>query len=59
MTTGFIRRLPVELAFDLHPTSNIFNAGHRIRIAVACADKDNALTPELSPPPTITLYRNK
>jgi putative CocE/NonD family hydrolase len=50
---------PVELAFDLHPTSNVFNAGHRIRIAIACADSDNALTPEISPPPTVTLYRNK
>ena len=50
---------PVELAFDLHPTSNIFNSGHRIRVAITCADKDNALTPELSPPPTVTLYRSK
>jgi len=50
---------PVELAFDLHPTSNIFDAGHRIRFAVVCADKDNAATPELSPPPTVTLYRNR
>jgi len=50
---------PVELAFDLHPTSNIFNTGHRIRITITCADKDNALTPELSPPPTITLVRNR
>jgi len=50
---------PVELAFDLHPTSNIFNTGHRIRITITCADKDNAATPELSPPPMVTLYRNK
>jgi putative CocE/NonD family hydrolase len=49
---------PVELIFDLHPTSNIFNAGHRLRITITCADKDNALTPELSPPPTVSLYRN-
>jgi putative CocE/NonD family hydrolase len=50
---------PVELAFDCHPTSNIFNAGHRIRITITCTDKDNASTPELSPPPTVTVYRSK
>jgi len=50
---------PVELAFDGHPTSNIFNAGHRIRITITCADKDNAATPVLSPPPTVRVYRNK
>lgn len=48
---------PVELAFDLQPTSNVFNAGNRIRITVTCADKDNALTPELTPPPTVSVYR--
>lgn len=47
-----------ELRFDLHPTSNVFNAGHRIRLTIACADKDNAATLELSPPPTVTVYRN-
>jgi len=49
---------PAELAFDLQPTSNVFNAGNRIRITIACADKDNASTPELSPPPTVSVYRN-
>lgn len=49
---------PVKLVFDLHPTSNIFNAGNRIRITVTCADQNNFQTPELSPPPTVTLYRN-
>jgi hypothetical protein len=49
---------PVELAFDLQPTSNVFNAGNRIRVTITCADKDNASTPELSPPPTISVYRN-
>lgn len=47
----------VELAFDLHPTSYIFKKGHRIRITVACADKDNTLTPEISPAPTVKIYR--
>jgi putative CocE/NonD family hydrolase len=49
---------PAELYFDLQPTSNVFNAGNRIRITITCADKDNALTPELSPPPTVSVYRN-
>ena len=49
---------PVQLIFDLHPISNIFNAGNRIRITVSCADQNNFETPELSPPPTITIHRN-
>jgi uncharacterized protein len=49
---------PVELIFDLHPTSNIFDKGHRIRITVTCADKDNMETPESSPVPTVSVYRN-
>jgi hypothetical protein len=48
---------PAELIFDLLPTSYSFDAGHRIRVTITCADKDNALTPELDPPPTIHLYR--
>jgi uncharacterized protein len=48
---------PVELVFDLLPTSYIFEAGHRIRVTITGADKDNALTPQLEPPPTIHLYR--
>jgi putative CocE/NonD family hydrolase len=49
---------PVELVFDLLPTSNVFDAGHRIRLTITGADKDTALTPELSPPPTVSIYRN-
>ncbi|RCJ40834.1 hypothetical protein A6770_37305 [Nostoc minutum NIES-26] len=49
---------PVELIFDLHPTSNIFNAGHRLRVTITCVDKDNALTLEFFPSPTISIYRN-
>ena len=48
---------PVELVFDLLPTSYVFEAGHRIRITITCADKDNYLTPQLDPPPTVQLYR--
>jgi putative CocE/NonD family hydrolase len=49
---------PVEIIFDLHPTSYIFRASHRIRVTITCADCDNALTPELSPPPKVSIYRN-
>lgn len=48
---------PVELVFDLHPISNVFDAGNRIRVTVTGADKDNALTPTASPPPTVSLHR--
>lgn len=48
---------PAELIFDLLPTSYVFDVGHRVRVTITCADMDNALTPELNPPPTIQLYR--
>ena len=48
---------PVELVFDLLPTSYIFDVGHRIRVTITCADEDNALTPVLVSPPTVHLYR--
>jgi hypothetical protein len=49
---------PVELVFDLHPISSVFHAGNRIRVTLTCADSDNALTPRLSPVPTISIHRN-
>ena len=49
---------PVELVFDLHPTSKRFAAGHRIRIALTCADRDNDRTPIHDPPARLTLYRD-
>jgi uncharacterized protein len=48
---------PVELVFALEPTSNVFNAGNRIRLTLTCADKDNAATPKLDPPPTVIVSR--
>jgi len=48
---------PMELVFDLFPTSNVFDAGHRIRVSIAGADDENALTAAVSPPPTMTLHR--
>jgi putative CocE/NonD family hydrolase len=49
---------PVELIFDLIPVSKMFNEGHRIRITITCADKDNASTPVKNPAPTVHLFRN-
>lgn len=48
----------IELVFDLHPTSYIFRKGHRLRVTIACADKDNTLTPEINPAPTVKIYRD-
>jgi len=48
----------VELVFDLHPTSNIFDAGHRIRLTLTCADQASFETPILTPAPTVSIYRN-
>ncbi|HEX6904254.1 MAG TPA: CocE/NonD family hydrolase [Thermoanaerobaculia bacterium] len=50
---------PVELTLDLFPVSNLFDAGHRIRVTITGADKANAVTPEQSPAPTLTIYRGK
>ena len=47
---------PVELVLDLLPTSNVFDAGHRLRLAIACADQDNLLTPKITPPPLLSVY---
>jgi len=48
---------PVELVFDLYPTSTLFKAGHRIRVTVTGADARNARTPKLTPAPRMTVYR--
>lgn len=53
------RGRPVELVFDLQPTSNVFDAGNRLRIAVAGADVDNAIPDSQDPPPMVTVYRGK
>ncbi len=49
---------PVELAIVLQPTSNIFEAGHRIRVTITGADWDKFFTPRLPEAPTVTVYRN-
>jgi putative CocE/NonD family hydrolase len=48
----------VELVFDLIPTSNIFDAGHRIRFTITGADADTYLTQPVDPPPTVSIYRD-
>ena len=48
---------PVELKFDLHPTSKRFSRGHRIRVTITCADCDNDRVPEYDPPAAVRVYR--
>ncbi len=49
---------PVELVFDLLPTSYVFRGGNRIRITVTCADADNFETPVLNPATKLHLLRD-
>jgi putative CocE/NonD family hydrolase len=49
---------PIEQVFDLQPTSNVFDAGHRIRVTITGADADNFNVPALDPAPTVSLYRS-
>lgn len=49
---------PAQLVFDLLPVSYLFKKGHRIRVALAGADKDHfALIPD--EPPTVHVHRAK
>jgi putative CocE/NonD family hydrolase len=47
---------PAELVFDLLPTSNVFETGHRIRITITGADADNYEVVALDPAPTVSIY---
>ena len=49
---------PVEMVFDLLPTSIRIRRGRRIRLALAGADRDNFETPAVAPPPTIRVLRD-
>ena len=49
---------PIELVFDLLPTSNLFLAGHRIRVTITGADPVAEEFPRNAVPPTVTIYRN-
>lgn len=48
---------PVELIFDLLPVSNVFDAGHRIRITVAGADAGMARVKTFDPAPLLKVFR--
>ena len=40
----------VNLTIDLHPTSWVFNKGHKIRLSIACSDYPTfRLHPQLAP----------
>jgi putative CocE/NonD family hydrolase len=47
-----------ELKFDLLPTSYVFKEGHRIRVAIAGADKDHFRLPE-GPPARLQYHRSR
>jgi len=46
---------PAKLSFDLLPTSQVFKAGHRIRLVLTFAE---APTPRVTPAPQVTLLRD-
>jgi len=46
---------PAEVQMDLHPTATVFNAGHRIRVAIMGADADNIELPKSLP--TLQVFR--
>ena len=48
---------PVEIAFELLPTSYLFRAGHRIRVAIAAADSDHFSRIPDGRPPRLTFFR--
>ncbi len=53
---------PVELVFDLFPTSYIFHKGNRIRVTITGSDTATYIFPEsldFNPPPSIKIYREK
>ena len=47
---------PVELVFEILPTSMVFKAGHRIRLVIDFADARS--TPRLDPAPKVSIYRD-
>jgi putative CocE/NonD family hydrolase len=49
---------PVELVLTMQPMSNIIKKGRRLRLTVNNFDKGNWNTPELSPVPNVSVYRN-
>lgn len=51
--------VPVSLEFALYPMSNYVWKGHRIRLTINNFDRDAGWdTPEISPPPTVSIYHD-
>jgi putative CocE/NonD family hydrolase len=50
---------PVKIEFALFPVSCTIAKGNRLRVTINNADKDNWDTPELTPPPTVCVFREK
>jgi uncharacterized protein len=48
----------VYATFDLHPISHLVKRGRRLRVSITGADRDNALTSEVQPPPRLEVGRN-
>jgi hypothetical protein len=48
---------PVDVAFELWAVSWRFAPGHRLRVTLAGADRDNYTIPEHDPPPTLTIHQ--
>jgi predicted acyl esterase len=48
----------VELKFDLLPIFYEFKKGHRIRLTLTCADKDNTNSHKIFAESEITVYQN-
>ena len=47
-----------ELVFDLYPTANLFEAGHRMRLTITCAERDNNQMLQANSVPELIVYRN-
>jgi len=45
-----------ELRFDLQPTANLFEAGHRIRLVITGADAHTNLTVPIFPAPEASVW---
>ena len=50
---------PVLMEFNTSVISRTFKAGHRIRLAITNFNRENWLTPEVSPAPEVTIYSNQ
>jgi putative CocE/NonD family hydrolase len=49
---------PTEMVMDLHPTANVFDAGHYLRIAITGADADNTEATTTVDPSRIRIFRD-